>query len=319
MADPVAAGGIAGAIAAASAPLTKLVETVSAGLGRVYEPTHQRRMARAEGDKMVILANAANEVTDLQRRAAERWLAVESIRQQNIEAIADKAGRELPPTVGESPVEPSWTAKFFDSCKDVSQEEMQTLWARLLAGEVAAPGSFSLRTLQVLATLSPAEARLFDVLCSLVMHENGPFIFEDRKDFLQAKGLGFSARQLLAQAGLIQVHSQGVQRLRHRGALILFPIGEGPLLAGLTGTPDLPTNYELGTVTLTQAGTELSRLWRGDIDLEHVDWLLAKFLSNGWRMAKVSRERTSEGIHRTGMYPDFIVEFFKNGGLKQTT
>src|SRR6218665_3019181 len=147
MVDPVAAGGVVGALAAASPALTKLIETVSAGLGRVYEPTHQRRMAKAEGDRMVILANAANEVSDLQRRAAERWLAVESIRQQNIEAIADKAGSELPATVGEAPVEPGWTAKFFDSCKDVSQEDMQSMWARLLAGEVTTPGSYSLRTL----------------------------------------------------------------------------------------------------------------------------------------------------------------------------
>jgi hypothetical protein len=103
MADPVAAGGVAGALAAVSAPLTKLVETVSAGLGRVYEPMHQRRMAKAEGDRMVILANAATEVTDIQRRAADRWLAVETIRQQNIEAIADKASRELPETVVDAP------------------------------------------------------------------------------------------------------------------------------------------------------------------------------------------------------------------------
>lgn len=316
MTDPAATGGLAGALSAASAPLTKLVETVSAGLGRVYEPTHLRRMAKAESDKMVVLANAAVEVSDIQRRAADRWLAVEAIRQNNIEAIADKAGSELPASVGDVPVEQGWAAKFFDSCKDVSQEEMQSLWARLLAGEVAAPGSFSLRTLQVLAMLSSAEAKLFDAFCSLATSD-GPYIFAEREDFLRAKGLGFSQRQLLVQAGLIEVHTLGVHRMGHIGALFVSPADQGPLLVGLFQTPTVPINFELGTVLFTQAGAELSRLWRGTIDMEHVDWLLQRFQARGWRMAKVTREKTEEGTERQGELPDFVLEFLRGGGLGQ--
>ena len=39
--------------------------------------------------------------------------------------------------------------------------EMQLIWAQLLAGEVAEPGTFSLRTLQLVRNLQESDARLF--------------------------------------------------------------------------------------------------------------------------------------------------------------
>lgn len=39
-----------------SEPVTKLVDTVSSGVGILYEPTRIRRKARAEADAAIILA-----------------------------------------------------------------------------------------------------------------------------------------------------------------------------------------------------------------------------------------------------------------------
>lgn len=71
---------------------------------------------------------------------------------------------ELPAhsTVSEEPVDADWTARFFENVKDVSNEDMQKLWAMLLAGEIASPGRFSLRTLDVLRNMTSVEANLFE-------------------------------------------------------------------------------------------------------------------------------------------------------------
>lgn len=91
----------------------------------------------------------------------------EEKRQANIMSVVAKAagqheGREVEP----SEPDHDWTARFFSEVQDVSSDEMQSLWARVLAGEVERKGSTSIRTLQVLKNLDQATARLFKILCS---------------------------------------------------------------------------------------------------------------------------------------------------------
>jgi uncharacterized repeat protein (TIGR03899 family) len=48
---------------------------------------------------------------------------------------------------------------------------MQDLWAKILAGEVSKPGSFSLKTLQTFRTMGITEAKLLAKACSLAMSD----------------------------------------------------------------------------------------------------------------------------------------------------
>jgi hypothetical protein len=70
--------------------------------------------------------------------------------------------------VSEQPVDEDWVAQFINSCKYVRNEQMRVLWSRLLAGEVAKPGSFSMRTLGFVRTLSKSDADLFTRFCSTI-------------------------------------------------------------------------------------------------------------------------------------------------------
>ncbi|MBQ0932654.1 DUF2806 domain-containing protein [Ideonella alba] len=314
--DPIiaagaAGAGVVGALAAVSTPLTKLVETVSAGLGRVYEPTHVRRLARAEGDKMVVLAKAGIEVSEIQQRAAERWLAVEGQRQLNIEAVADKATKELPSSVSDKPVDAGWAARFFDECKDVSDEEMQSMWARLLAGEVAQPGTYSLRTLRVLGTLSQHEASNFGLLCSMTVlgASMTPFFLMERQGFFDDQGLRFNVIQQLEAAGLVQREPLGLVVKGRTGPLILTPLGDGPILAGMRHLPDIPFDIEVGTVSFTQAGQEIAGLWKGAANAQHLDWIQVRLTGQGWRMES-HQPTLLEGGGKSFDLPEFIKDYW---------
>lgn len=97
-----------------------------------------------------------------------RVLYQEEKRQRNIQEVLQKAadgatGTEVP----DHEPDHDWTARFFNSVQDVSSEEMQTLWAKILAGEVERPGSTSTRTLSILRDLDQSTANLFRTLCSL--------------------------------------------------------------------------------------------------------------------------------------------------------
>ena len=91
-----------------------------------------------------------------------------------VEGAADELGdREVP----DHEPDPDWTARFFDNAQDVSSEDMQKIWSRLLAGEVESPGRTSLRTLDTIRNMTKKDAVLFKGLCDFVL--NHDFVFYD--------------------------------------------------------------------------------------------------------------------------------------------
>jgi hypothetical protein len=146
------------------APLSKLIETVGSAVGVMYEPTRIIKRAEAEVVAAKIKAEGDAELRALAARSEERLSYIELRRQRNIDAIVNEAKKALPKSVSEEKVDEDWTAFFFENCKDVSNEQMRLLWAKVLAGEVAQPGSSSLRTLETIRLMTQEEAQFIQVV-----------------------------------------------------------------------------------------------------------------------------------------------------------
>lgn len=153
-----------------SEPLTKLVECLSAGCGQLYGPLGTVRQAKADGQALRIKAQAEAECLEIQTRARHRAEHIEVVRQQNLDRVAALAALELPEQVSEEPVDQGWTLQFVSGAQDVCDEDMRVIWARILAGEVAKPGTFFKRTLDFLRTLEKWEAEMFSALSCVVIH-----------------------------------------------------------------------------------------------------------------------------------------------------
>ena len=116
-------------------PTTKLIECVSAGIGKVYEPIHIRRMAKAKQKEMKLIGDAIAENIKLQtiykdgdiiidsssaeeliKRTGNRLLFTEMRKQQNIESIISETYNQLEneEEVTSEPVNQDWLFKFFD-------------------------------------------------------------------------------------------------------------------------------------------------------------------------------------------------------------
>jgi len=154
-------------LAPLSKPVEKLIEVVAQGIGGVYKPVGTVLQARADSKAKMILAAGEIQVSELYRRMAERLIYTEIERQKNLEEIVSKAPASLPAHVSDKPVDKDWITHFFGAAQDVSDGDMQTLWARILAGEVAHPGSTTRRTLEFLKTLSKAEAEMIGAVASV--------------------------------------------------------------------------------------------------------------------------------------------------------
>jgi hypothetical protein len=122
-----------------SKPANTFIKKISDAIGGLYKPFQIRRVAQAEADADKIRAVAQIEITELQHRAVSRLFAEEAKKQHNIEAITLKALPDIKSDSLPENVEDDWIANFFDKCRLISDEQMQSLWARILAGEANSP------------------------------------------------------------------------------------------------------------------------------------------------------------------------------------
>lgn len=163
-----------------SRPATVLVEKISDAIGGIAKPWQIIRVAKAEAVAKRIEAESQIEVSELQRRALRRFLHEEERKQRNIEAITENALPQLKDGANPAGIDDDWIANFFDKCRLVSDSEVQSLWARVLAGEANSPGSYSKRTIGILASLDKEEAELFTCFGSLLWQgsNNEYFVIE---------------------------------------------------------------------------------------------------------------------------------------------
>ena len=127
--------------------------------------------AQAEARSKLISPQAAlqGEVT-IGELIDQRVQFQEEKRQANIGTVVTWAAQELGDReVQDHEVDHDWTARFFNDVQDVSSEELQALWAKILAGEVERPGSTSLKAMNILRGLDRTTAVLFRRLCSARM------------------------------------------------------------------------------------------------------------------------------------------------------
>lgn len=77
---------------------------------------------------------------------------------------AEEALRSDPQEPPSKNIDDDWLFRWRDYAGEVSSESMQSLWGRILAGEVKSPGSISLRTLEFMRNLSQEEAKSIEHL-----------------------------------------------------------------------------------------------------------------------------------------------------------
>lgn len=148
--------------------LDKLVETIAdaTGLTALGKIMNAKGEAKAEAllSKKRAETNAEVEILKIQgqEKIAQYVLARNNQKVENVEDVLSKAEQQFSPEekVSNEPVDKDWMARFLDIAEEVSDENMQEIWGRVLAGEIKKPKSYSLRTLEVLRNLSKEEATL---------------------------------------------------------------------------------------------------------------------------------------------------------------
>lgn len=94
-----------------------------------------------------------------------------------------------------------WLSTWNAYAGKVSNEELQRLWANILAGEVKQPGTFSRRTLEFLRTLAKRDAELISKLASFVI--NNKFISREMDEVLKINGIDTNLLLEMQELGVL--------------------------------------------------------------------------------------------------------------------
>jgi len=238
-------------------PATVLIEKISEAIGVVFEPHQIKRVAKAEAEAEVIHVLADIKIQEIQKRALRRFIQEETIKQKNIEDITAKAIPELSATANPKDVENDWIMHFFDKCKIVSDEDMQKLWAKILAGEANTPGSYSKRTIEVLSLMSKNDAHSFANLCKFSWNigDGCPLIFKCTDTIYTEENINFTILTHLDSIGLLTFgHLTGFIRTELPKTIIVSYFDKK---IKLEFQNEKDNQLSIGQVILSQAGTEL--------------------------------------------------------------
>lgn len=251
-------------------PLEKLFDVVSKGIGKIYTPRAIRKEADAKAYEIEVIERAKAKAylnrqeieQDLLDRIEERVLYREVKKQKNIDSVIIIAAEELKNenNISDTPVDEDWTVRFFNVVEDISDEMMQQLWGRILAGEVKASNSFSIRTIECLKNITKQEAELFTRTANLVLfYNNDAFIFRgDIFNELNEKHLSFDEILILIEIGLLQAETNIVIECESETEdEIIFVYGKNIIRA--TKKEDAIKDY-IPILALTRAGKELLKL-----------------------------------------------------------
>lgn len=231
---------------------------ISDAIGGICRPWQIKRIAAAEAEASIIKAEGQTEVEEIQRRAMARLVAEEGWKQENMEKIIQKAIPQLTESSNPQNMENDWIANFFDKCRIVSNDEMQSLWSRILAGEANAPGTYSKRTVQFLSTLDKREAELFTSVCGfawVIQNDITPLIFEVHEQIYTERSITFQELGHLDSIGLVKFNGSIGYQLRKLPKKIEALYSGNPLHIEFSKETD---NYlKIGSVLLTEMGREL--------------------------------------------------------------
>ena len=234
-------------------------------IGKVFGPTFTRRQATADAQAEIQLALANRlahhiESAPLDPNVVE--MLVTCGGKASVANLANMLSMALPmldETADSALISNDWIANWRDKARLVSDEEMELLWAQLLAGEVNSPGTYSPKAVNMLADMDRSDAQLFHDLCRFQVmryefefgpRDTIPLVIDPSDDIYKSNGVTDEGLLALEDIGLIRYPM--LPNLP--GRVQAFAYSGGWLLNYSAG------HVETGRISWTYNGKQMSKL-----------------------------------------------------------
>ncbi|WP_372767574.1 TIGR03899 family protein [Pseudoalteromonas sp.] len=221
----------------------------------------------------------------LQRAQKRRKLALVR-KQNNIESILELAQHYCPPVTSQGEPDPDWIERFLELAEDTSNSNIQKLWAKVLAGEVINPGSFSYKSLITLKHITPKEVDIFQLATSCAGKSSSdgfhqiitgsyltPSLFNffnpHKKSYVNLSNAGLNYPDILTLIDTEMIYMQEIESKA-------FESGESQSLSFANGTLTLTAKCKGCILTyykFTQTGFSLARLTSNKLSNQYLECL----------------------------------------------
>lgn len=225
---------------------------------------------------------ASKQEADARLYAEKINLEIAEMQKKNTAQVLEKAKGHVLEDITESEIDSEWLANFFNETKNVSDEEMQEVFASILAGELEKPGSYSKRTLSVVRQLKAEEAQLFIKSLKYSVKTGGKILIITDMD----AGLLYTDIVELEDAGLVKMNEQHFEITINKENTYLY--------GGLIGIVKSNNNSlpSQSIACMTKAGEELYELSVKEKWIEFDYEFFKKYMNS------LKKEGTTVSIHQ---------------------
>ena len=288
-----------------------LINRVAEALERRGRPKRIVNEAQSKQKAEILAAEGNAEVAKIQtlsmieqlelfRKYAESADRVTLLRLKHKDEITAKAIPLLSANSKPENVGIDWIFNWFDRSSTVSDEEMQTMWAKVLASEANQHGSFSKKTVNILADFDKKDAESFTKLCGFCWDIGGEptlLIYDWGHQIYTENGVGIESLRDLEALGVVKILGDlGIPMLT------LGPSGrriEKTKARYFEKTADtkslLPLKIfmNVGSVSLTKSGKELSRICGSTEVAGFYEYVLEQWVKYNQDPAAETHERSN--------------------------
>ena len=154
---------------------------------------------------------------------------------------------------------------------------MQSLWAKILAGEATTPGTYAKRTVNFVPNLDKNDCQMFTNLCIFGWQIGGftPLVFDIHHEIYQKHNITFAVLKHLDDIGLITFNN--VTGFRRTGIPKNFPVIYYGQLLVLEFPKDENNDLQIGKTLLTKIGEELAPICGSNKSDEFFQYVVEKW------------------------------------------
>ncbi len=240
-----------------------------------------------------LIRSVANE-----RLPASKLLELE--RQINLEQtllIALEEHAEDEEQISDEDVSYDWFSQWRNRAQDISDKDMQLLWARILAGEAKAPGTYSVHTLDFLSRMSRSDAELISKVFDFVL--DGNWISSELQEVYEKADIYFGSLLRLQELGVLSgvegMISQSKPFTDYGDYRLLLVTNNGAALRVAANKQD-QKSIEFGAYSLTLVGQELLKIAELKHHKEYLCGLATKYQGKSSKISIGTVSRVENGV-----------------------
>lgn len=171
-----------------------------------------------------------------------------------------------------------WLIRFYEDSGMVSDDDIQILWAKILAGKINNPSKYSLLTLNTLKNIGKSEAELFDKILAQSFNKGGKFLLPNDEKYLNDRNIYYDDIIRLSELNLINNASNLMLDITVEKSSALFYNHD--LIIKMNIVDHCPVHLKINAYAFSIAGSDIALARDIYPSNENMKWLAQRLNSN---------------------------------------